>query len=115
MGSKVRALTELQFDTGSQLVSSASLHLIDDWGVLLDPLKQRIYRLNRTSAFLWCCFAEGWSRQRVEKLLSDQHGLSRQQSAAYVDSALAEWRDAGLIGDGIVHAPTDAVDNETSV
>lgn len=77
----------------------ASLHLVDEEGVLFDPQAQRIYRLNQASTLLWCCFAEGWSENRIRALLEKRCGLSPERAANYMARTLAEWRDLGLLAD----------------
>ena len=79
----------------------ASLHLMEDEGVLLDQQAQRIYRLNQVSTLLWCCFAEGWSETRTQALLEERCGLSPELAANFMASTQAEWRDMGLLGDGL--------------
>lgn len=86
--------------TGVAVRARAKLHLVGDGGVLLDPLTQRIYRLNQTSTLLWCCLLEGWSEDRVRALLEKRCGLSPDRAEAYIASVLAEWHDLVLLDDG---------------
>lgn len=93
--------------------SKASLHLLDNDGVLFDPHSQRIFRLNRTSTLLWSYFECGWPRSTVEARLSEHHGLSSNSAAQYVSAALSEWRQAGLL-DGPISGARHAVVNGES-
>jgi energy-coupling factor transporter ATP-binding protein EcfA2 len=86
--------------SGAAVGARAKLHLVGDGGVLLDPLTQRIYRLNQASTLLWCCFLEGWSEDRVQALLEKRCGLSHERAEAYIATVLAEWHDLGLLDDG---------------
>jgi hypothetical protein len=85
-------------DSGSAFHSEASLHILGDRGVLLDPRTQRLYRLNELATLLWCCFEEGWSTGRTSALLQDRCGISAEQASCFIASALADWRGLGLIG-----------------
>lgn len=82
------------------LNSRASLHLIDDEGIVLDRPTQRIFRLSRTSTLIWCCLAEGWSIEQVLAFLASRCGLSPESASDYVASALEQFCDVAL-GDAV--------------
>lgn len=101
MNTQLRAGTSGKRDTLRKAIRArASLHLLGEEGVLLDPQAQRIYRLNPASTLLWCCLAEGWSETRIRELLVERLRLSPEGAANYLASTLAEWRNMGLLGDG---------------
>jgi hypothetical protein len=68
-----------------------SLHFIEGEALLLDPCRQRLYRLNVASTLVWCLLEEGESRNAIERRLTFDHGLSANAAARLFDEVLRQW------------------------
>lgn len=78
--------------------AEVSLHLVGEEGILLDALSQRLYRLNTTGAFIWCCVEEdGASPAKAVARLQQAFGTTDRDARTFVDAAIAEWSRLGLI------------------
>jgi Coenzyme PQQ synthesis protein D (PqqD) len=82
-----------------------SLHLIDDEGVLLDSADQKLYRLNATGAFIWCCIEEGASTAGCIARLRSTFDLSDRNARSYVAAAVDGWASLGLLAASPASAP----------
>lgn len=71
---------------------------LDDAGVLLSGVRQELFALSPSAAFLWCGLHEGVPRRTIERQLSAQSGQSLAEARAEVTNTLREWRAAGLLG-----------------
>ena len=57
---------------------------------------QTLYALNSIAALIWCCLAEGVGAQGARERLVEA-GLDRKDAAQYVDDAIREWLQLGLL------------------
>src|SRR5690349_4237123 len=83
-----------------------SLHLIDDEGVLLDTSGQKLYGLNTTGAFIWCCIEDGASAADCVARLRSTFDLSERDARSYVVAAIDEWDSLGLLAGAPVPVPS---------
>jgi hypothetical protein len=86
------------------LSANVSVHFLEREGILFDAAAQRLYAANTSATFIWCCLEEGLAPQQVVYRLQAAFGISREEAAAYLDAAVQNWRDLGLIampGEGL--------------
>ena len=77
--------------------TGVTLHLVDDEGVLLDTASQKLYRLNTTAAFIWCCIEDRLSRAESVARLGRAFGTTGRDAESYVAAAVDGWSALGLL------------------
>lgn len=75
-----------------------SLHLLGDDGVLLDAARQRLYAVNTTAAFIWCCLEERVATAEIGARLARVFGVGRGDAERHVARIVARWRELRLVG-----------------
>ncbi len=88
--------------------SAVSFHAVGARGVLFDGAQQKLYLLNRTAGFIWCCLMEGMDRDQIVAELMRRSSADPQSATACVELALDNWRSLGLVDPehDIARAPT---------
>lgn len=76
----------------------ASFLLLGSEGILLRHETQRLYYLNTTAAFVWCCLEEGLDPSAIAPAVAEQFGISISVARRDVFAALSLWQSEGLIG-----------------
>lgn len=74
-----------------------TLHFLDNSGVLFDAGHRRLYSLNTTATYIWCCLEEGFDRGRIEQGLQQTFGFAPSAAATHVAEILQQWRTLGLL------------------
>lgn len=77
---------------------TARLHILDDQALLFHERRQKLYTLDRTAAFIWCCLEEGLQAAEAAERLAAAASLTRDASLDLVAQAIKSWRDIGLVG-----------------
>lgn len=83
-----------------RVVCGASCFPVGDELLIFTETDQRFHRLNGTAAYIWKGLGDGLSVDLLATELSELMGISRELARADVDSALAQWRVAGLFDVG---------------
>jgi len=76
-----------------------SLHFLGDDGALFDAAAQRLYAINTTATYIWCCLEEELSPARIAERLNSAFGLARSEASSYVNDIIARWRELRLVSD----------------
>jgi hypothetical protein len=76
-----------------------TLHFLDDAGVLFDASRRRLFRLNTTAAYIWCCLEDGQSRESIQRGLEETFGLTPTLAASHLDGIFGDWAALGLLRD----------------
>jgi hypothetical protein len=76
-----------------------TLHFLDEAGVLFDASRRRLFRLNTTAAYIWCCLEEGQSRGTIQRGLEETFGLTPKLAASHLDGIFSDWAALGLLRD----------------
>jgi hypothetical protein len=84
-------------DKAIRLRGGVSLHLVGDEGVLLDASSQRLYRVNTTGAFIWCCLEDGVPPEEGAARLRQTFNTTPHEARRYVAEAVAEWTALGFV------------------
>ncbi len=74
-----------------------SIHFLGDQGIVLDPVAQKVYRLDQVSTLVWCLLDEGLTVGAIKTRLQRDHGLPLDDADGSVDIALAAWDRQGLL------------------
>jgi len=86
-------------------------YLIGDEGLLFSQVTGRLYRLNTTAAFIWCCCEEGLKPLAIAGRVAERFAIPRNRARRDVVRALTEWKSLGLLATAAVPAvesPPDA-------
>jgi hypothetical protein len=86
--------------------AGVSLHLIEDEGVLLDRAGQKLYGLNTTGAFIWCCIEDGAAAADCVAQLRSTFDISERDARSYVAAAIDGWESLGLLTGAAVPEPS---------
>jgi hypothetical protein len=85
-----------------------SFHPFGRAAALFDPATPRVFALGPAEALAWCLLSEaGATAGGTAKALARSADRPVAEAEAWLDAALAQWRDAGLLG--VAPAPRDAV------
>jgi hypothetical protein len=87
-----------------QASGDVSLHALDRGGILFDAIGQKLYGVNATAAFIWCCIEDGLTPGESIERLAETLGIAHDDAEDYTDEIVGRWREFGLIGD-----PTGAI------
>ena len=82
-----------------------TLHFLDDSGVLFDAESHRLYSLNTTATYIWCCLEEGHERAHIESSVRQTFGFEPDIAASHVAAILREWNELGLLRQAARNAP----------
>lgn len=74
-----------------------TLHILEQDGVLFDAARQSAYTINATGTFIWCCLENFLGTTATAERLAETFSLPPATATAYVQTALRQWRDAGLL------------------
>jgi Coenzyme PQQ synthesis protein D (PqqD) len=77
-------------------VPGVSFSLLDDRPVLFSESAQKIYELNQTAAYIWCCLLDNDPADAICEKLAEQ-GLTRVEARKHVHQALSNWRSLRLL------------------
>lgn len=80
--------------------------------VLFSEQTKRLFRLNTSAAFVWCCCEEGLERKNIIHELAQTFGLSAPDVEKDIDAILSEWMTLGFLGDTGTPAPALPMENE---
>jgi hypothetical protein len=89
---------------------ASRLHFLDGAPLLFDERRQKLYALDRTAAFIWCCLEDGLGIEGAAARLAEAASLKLAASRALVADAIQRWSERGLLGGdsgGINGAPAD--------
>jgi hypothetical protein len=75
-----------------------SLHFLGDEGVLFDAAGQKLYALNTTATFIWCCLEDRLRLPEVAGKLTGVFGIRPAEARSYVDEIIGRWREFQLVG-----------------
>lgn len=92
-------MMELRVRTGVVPRRHVSLHFLGDEGVLFDASAQRIYAINATATYIWCCLEEELSPARIAERLNSAFGLARSEAISYVNDIIDRWRQLRVVSD----------------
>lgn len=73
-------------------VRDSHLYLMGSEGILFHRATGRLYYLNTTAAFVWCCLEEGLDPPATAKALSEQFSISLDLARRDVLETLASWK-----------------------
>jgi hypothetical protein len=68
-----------------------SLHFIGEEGLLLDPVRQRLYALNACATFIWSLLKDGKSPTEVSRSLNEHFAVSDDAAVSYVADVLRQY------------------------
>src|SRR4051794_31288952 len=74
----------------------ASFSLLDERPVIFNESAQKIYALDQTAAYIWCCLMDGKPAEAICEDLTT-HGLERVAARNYLNQALRNWFKLGLL------------------
>ncbi len=74
------------------LIQNSRLYLMGSEGILHCRPTGRLYYLNTTAAFVFCCLEEGFDPPATAKALAEQFGISLDHARRDVLEALASWK-----------------------
>jgi hypothetical protein len=81
---------------GEAFAFGGRLARIGDTNVLFSPTQRAIFELNDTAADIWNALVEGMPREVIAGEIA-RSGLKPGEAARYVDGALHQWEQLGLI------------------
>src|SRR3954447_15802498 len=87
----------LDFSRILRPVPRASFSLLDDRPVLFSEAAQKIYELNDTAAYIWCCLLDDKPAEAICDDLT-KFGLERVAARNHLSQALQRWFKLGLLG-----------------
>lgn len=73
------------------------LFLLNDAGIVFSESAQKLFALNTSATFIWCCLEEGHGSSETAGKLQETFGISGQDAQGYVSASLADWRDLGFL------------------
>ena len=68
------------------------LHLLGSEAILFCQTTNRLFYLNTTAAFLWCCLEEGLDLRETADALSEQFGVTPEDAGKDIAACLADWQ-----------------------
>ena len=78
------------------------LHLLDSEGILFCQVTHRLFYLNTTAAYLWCCLEEGLDLRATSDALSEQFGILPEDAAKDIAACLADWQSHGFLSQPVL-------------
>jgi hypothetical protein len=94
--------------TKSRKADSDALYLVDDEGILFAPASRRLYRLNTTAAFIWCCYEGGMEPLTIANALAERFGVSKELALHDTLQTISKWKAKGLL-----NAPIESTQHHT--
>jgi hypothetical protein len=79
---------------------AVNFHLVGDEGILFSQATGRLYRLNTTAAFIWCCYEQGLAPLAIAGMLAERFEVTRRLARRDVARTLSDWKTQGLLGNG---------------
>jgi Coenzyme PQQ synthesis protein D (PqqD) len=70
---------------------------VSDGALLFSQPTRRLYRLNTTAAFIWCCCEEGLAPLAIARGLAKRFGISIKLARRDVVRAFSQWKAHGLL------------------
>ena len=92
-------MMELRVRTAVVPRRHVSLHFLGDEGVLFDASAQRVYTINTTATYIWCCLEEELSPARIAERLNSAFGLAKSEAVSYVNDIIDRWRQLRVVSD----------------
>jgi hypothetical protein len=89
---------------------ASRLHFLDGEPMLFDEVRQKLYALDRTAAFIWCCLEDGFGIDGAAKRLAEAASLNIAAGRALVADTVQRWRERGLLDSAGAAATGEAVD-----
>jgi hypothetical protein len=94
---------------------TSRLHFLDGEPLLFDERRQKLYTLDRTAAFIWCCLEDGLGIDGAAQRLAEATSLSHPAARAFVEDALRRWGECGLLGGEGSAANGETADGQLAV
>lgn len=108
-GGKHRASAAAQNAGGPvRLPADSHLSIIDEQGLVFIESTQKLFGLNTFATFLWCCLEEGLDVPDAVKNAQQTFSIPLEQAQSYIDKALQDWRQIGLLNPHISSIKSDA-------
>lgn len=85
-------------------------YLIGDEGVLFSQATRRLYRLNTTAAFIWCCYEESLNPLAIAGMVAERFDIPIKPARRDVVRAFSEWKSLGLLGATPIQTVEDQFD-----
>jgi hypothetical protein len=82
-----------------------SLHFVGEEGVLFDAASQRLYAVNTTAAFIWCCLEDRLAAPVIAERLQSTFKLDPSAAHTYVTEIVGRWSQLGLFASSKVDLP----------
>ena len=89
---------------------ASRLHFLDGEPLLFDESRQKLYALDRTAAFIWCCLEDGFGIDGAAKRVAEAASLNLAAGRALVADLVQRWREYGLLAgtqDGVNDVASD--------
>ena len=84
-------------NSGNRPADDLRLFLVEDEGILFDPVGQRLFHLNAAAACIWCHLEEGLPMGAVVDRAARSMQLEQRLARRYVRKMVRRWRDLGLL------------------
>lgn len=91
-----------------RLPADSHLSIIDEQGLVFIESTQKLFGLNTFATFLWCCLDEGLDVPDAVKEACQTFAISLEQAQSYIEKALRDWRQMGLLNPHINGIRSDA-------
>lgn len=87
---------EALFTNDPRLSPDASFHAVGARGMIFDARRQKLYALNRSAGFLWCCLAEGYTPAQTARVYATHANIPLPEAEEQLANALRSWESVGL-------------------
>jgi hypothetical protein len=87
--------------------AGVSSFFLEDELVLFSRPAGRLYRLNTSGAFIWCCLEEGLPVEAIAARVAENFGISPDTALRDVREILKQWRGSGLLAGGVTPPPPE--------
>ena len=92
--------TSLLLSSRQRPAAGVRLFLVDDEGILFDPVGQQLYHLNSAAACIWCHIENGLPLASIVEEAARSMQLGQQLARRYVLGMVRAWRRLGLLEGG---------------
>ena len=87
---------ELLLDKRPWLSPEVSFHAVGTRSALFDTGRQKLYAMNRSAAFMWCCLAEGYTPRQTVLAFAMQARVPSAEAERQFGLALEAWQSIGV-------------------
>lgn len=98
-----------QTDPLTSISAGVHSYLLDDELLLFSEHDRNMYRLNSSSAFIWCCCEEAMDYRSITTEFAQTFKLPASRAEAVVRGTLSEWSAMGFIGQESKPLPSEPV------